>query len=577
MSGYKMSRQQKVRIGDLLVQKGLISDDQLMKALEEQKRSGKKIGKAVVDLGLVTEAQLLQALADHFGYPYVDLIRFKLNNDLILSLPETKARRFRAILLSEQPDGYLVGMADPLDLLAIDELQRTLKRPVHPAFVKESDLLDALDRIYRRQDQIASIATELDHELEESDFDLENLATNIEATEAPVVRLLQSIFEDAIQVRASDIHIEPDETVLRVRLRIDGELQEQVMKEKRIASALVSRLKIMSGLDISEKRLPQDGRFNIRVLGKSIDVRLSTLPVPYGECVVMRLLDQSQGLMSIDKLGMPEQVASRFETLIKRPHGMVLVTGPTGSGKTTTLYSALNVLNVPEKKIITAEDPIEYRLPRITQVQVLAKIGLTFGTVLRTALRQDPDIILIGEMRDHETAEIGLKAAMTGHMVLSTLHTNDSISTAMRLIDMGCDAFLVASSLRAVIAQRLVRKVCEYCKQPYQLTPQESMWLSHIDSTALEANFIAGAGCHQCNNTGYSGRIGVYELLELDENMLQALRRNSAAEFTDAAHQNPYFRTLAQCALDYAKVGITSVQEVFKISASLDDRVVPVE
>lgn len=570
-----MSKQQKVRIGDLLVQKGLISEDQLMKALDEQKRSGTKIGKAVVDLGLVTEAQLLQALADHFGYPYVDLIRFKLNNDLILSLPENQARRYRAIMLSEQPDGYLVGMVDPLDLLAIDELQRVLKRPVHPAFVKESDLLDALDRIYRRQDQIASIATELDSELESSDFDLDNLATTIEATEAPVVRLLQSIFEDAVQVRASDIHIEPDESVLRVRLRIDGELQEQVMKEKRIASALVSRLKIMSGLDISEKRLPQDGRFNIRVLGKSIDVRLSTLPVPYGECMVMRLLDQSQGMMSIEALGMPDKVASRFSTLIRRPHGMVLVTGPTGSGKTTTLYSALNVLNVPEKKIITAEDPIEYRLPRITQVQVLAKIGLTFGNVLRTALRQDPDIILIGEMRDHETAEIGLKAAMTGHMVLSTLHTNDSISTAMRLIDMGCDAFLVASSLRAVIAQRLVRKVCDYCKQPYELTPQEATWLSHIDAAALEANFTKGTGCHQCNNTGYSGRIGVYELLELDEPMLQALRRNSAAEFTEAAHQNPYFRTLAQCALDYAKLGVTSVQEVFKISASLDDRTLP--
>ena len=233
------------------------------------------------------------------------------------------------------------------------------------------------------------------------------------------------------------------------------------------------------------------------------------------------------------------------------------------------------MLNVPEKKIITAEDPIEYRLQRITQVQVHAKIGLTFGSVLRTALRQDPDIILIGEMRDHETAEIGLKAAMTGHMVLSTLHTNDSISTAMRLIDMGCDAFLVASSLRAVIAQRLVRRVCDSCKQPYQLSPQESVWLSRLDPQALDAEFHAGTGCHQCNNTGYSGRIGVYELLELDDNMLQALRRNSAAEFTDAAHQNPYFRSLSQCALDYARQGVTSVQEVFKISASLDDRALP--
>ncbi|MGB3623398.1 MAG: ATPase, T2SS/T4P/T4SS family, partial [Ketobacter sp.] len=355
----------KVRIGDLLVSKGLIADEQLKQALNEQKRTGKKIGKVVVDLGFVTEAQMLQTLANHFGYPFVDLVHFRLNSELIKVLPETYARRFRAILLSEQPDGYLVGMADPLDLLSIDELQRLLRRPVNPAFVKEHELLGAMDRSYRRSEQIASIAVELDSELETTDVDLESLATTTDTAEAPVVRLLQSIFEDAVQVRASDIHIEPDEHELRVRLRIDGELQEQVMKERRIAAALVSRLKIMSGLDISEKRLPQDGRFNIRVLGKSIDVRLSTLPTPYGECVVMRLLDQSAGILSMDKLGMPEALRHRFENLVQRPYGMVLVTGPTGSGKTTTLYAALSLLNLPERKIITAEDPIEYRLPRI--------------------------------------------------------------------------------------------------------------------------------------------------------------------------------------------------------------------
>lgn len=562
----------KVRIGDLLVSKGLIVDEQLKKALDEQKRTGKKIGKVVVDLGFVTEGQMLQTMASHFGYPFVDLARFRLNNELIKALPETYSRRFRAILLAEQPDGILVGMADPLDLIAIDELQRILKRPVHPAFVKEQELLSAMDRSYRRSEQIASIAVELDSELESTDFDLESLATTTDTAEAPVVRLLQSIFEDAVQVRASDIHIEPDEAVLRVRLRIDGELQEQVMKERRIAPALVSRLKIMSGLDISEKRLPQDGRFNVRVLGKSIDVRLSTLPVPYGECVVMRLLDQSAGMLSMDKLGMPEAIRKRFENLVQRPYGMVLVTGPTGSGKTTTLYAALNMLNIPERKVITAEDPIEYRLPRINQVQVSTKIGLTFSSVLRTALRQDPDVILVGEMRDHETAEIGLRAAMTGHMVLSTLHTNDSVSTAMRLIDMGCDAFLVASSLRAVIAQRLVRKICEHCKQPYALSPQELTWLGNIDGTALDASYHKGTGCHHCNNTGYSGRIGVYELLEMDEHLLYALRKGDAAEFARAAGENPNFHSLSQCALDYARAGITSVQEVFKITASLDDR-----
>ena len=570
------ARAPKVRIGDLLVSKGLIVDEQLKRALDEQKRTGKKIGKVVVDLGFVSESQLLQALAAHFSYPFVDMARFRLNNELIKTLPENYARRFRAIVLSEQPDGLLVGMGDPLDLLAMDELQRILRRPVHPAFVKEQELLDAMDRAYRRSEQIASIAVELDSELGTTDFDLDNLATTTDTAEAPVVRLLQSIFEDAVQVRASDIHIEPDETLLRVRLRIDGELQEQVMKEKRIAPALVSRLKIMSGLDISEKRLPQDGRFNIRVTGKSIDVRLSTLPVPYGECVVMRLLDQSAGMLSMDRLGMPENIRVRFENLIHRPYGMVLVTGPTGSGKTTTLYAALNLLNAPERKVITAEDPIEYRLSRINQVQINSKIGLTFASVLRTALRQDPDIILVGEMRDHETAEIGLRAAMTGHMVLSTLHTNDSVSTAMRLLDMGCDAFLVASSLRAVIAQRLVRRICEYCKQPYKLTVQEMAWLGNIDGTALDAQFHKGTGCHQCNNTGYSGRIGVYELLEMDEHLLFALRKGDAAEFTKAAEHNPHFRSLAKCALDYARQGVTSVQEVFKISASLDDRNAPV-
>ncbi|HAG95319.1 MAG: MSHA biogenesis protein MshE [Pseudomonadales bacterium] len=565
------SKAPKVRIGDLLVSKGLIVDEQLKQALNEQKRTGKKIGKVVIDLGFVTESQMLQTMANHFGYPFVDLARFRLNNELIKVLPETYARRFRAILLAEQPDGILVGMLDPLDLIAIDELQRILKRPVHPAFVKEQELLSAMDRSYRRSEQIASIAVELDSELESTDFDLESLATTTDTAEAPVVRLLQSIFEDAVQVRASDIHIEPDEQVLRVRLRIDGELQEQVMKERRIAPALVSRLKIMSGLDISEKRLPQDGRFNVRVMGKSIDVRLSTLPVPYGECVVMRLLDQSAGMLSMDKLGMPETIRKRFENLIQRPYGMVLVTGPTGSGKTTTLYAALSMLNVPERKVITAEDPIEYRLPRINQVQVSSKIGLTFSSVLRTALRQDPDVILVGEMRDHETAEIGLRAAMTGHMVLSTLHTNDSISTAMRLIDMGCDAFLVASSLRAVIAQRLVRKICEHCTQPYKLSPQELTWLGNIDGTALDAEYHKGSGCHHCNNTGYSGRVGVYELLEMDENLLYALRKGDAAEFARAAADNPNFRSLSLCTLDYARTGITSVQEVFKITATLDD------
>jgi MSHA biogenesis protein MshE len=562
----------KIRIGDLLVEKSLLSDKQLKYALEEQRRTGRKIGRVVVDLGFITEDKLLMELAKHFSIPFVNLLRFQFDENVTRKLPETQARRFRSIILTEEDKSFLVGMVDPMDLLALDELKRVLGKQVFPAFVKEGELLSSLDRVYRRQDEIASIAGELEGELQENDFNLSELLAGTESSEAPVVRLLKSIFEDAIQIGASDIHIEPDETVLRVRQRVDGELQEQVMKEKRVVSALVSRLKIMSGLDISEKRLPQDGRFNVRIKDRSVDVRLSTMPTQYGESVVMRLLDQSKGILTVEKLGMPKEIRERFLTIIERPYGMVLVTGPTGSGKTTTLYAALSRLNISTRKIITAEDPIEYRLPRIVQVQINNKIELNFARVLKTALRQDPDIILVGEIRDIETAEIALRAAMTGHLVLSTLHTNDAISTAMRLIDMGIDPFLVASSLSAVIGQRLIRKICPHCIVPYALDPQEKIWLHAIHAPSLNKEFKYGKGCHNCHNTGYIGRVGVYELLELDETMLEALRKHSASEFVKAARASPFYMPLVICALKYAIAGITSIKEVFKLSANLEDR-----
>tara|TARA_Y100001960_G_scaffold327090_1_gene412699 strand:- start:1155 stop:2555 length:1401 start_codon:yes stop_codon:yes gene_type:complete len=464
-------------------------------------------------------------------------------------------------------------MSDPMDLMAIDDLQRILKLPIMPAFVREQELLEVLDAVYRRQEQMASIAGELEGELLSSDFDIDEMAMSTDVNEAPVVRLLQSLFEDAVQIKASDIHIEPEENQLRIRLRVDGELQEQVMKERRVASALVSRLKIMSGLDISEKRLPQDGRFNIRVLHHNIDVRLSTMPVQFGESVVMRLLDQTSGILHLEALGMPQDLQSRFEYLIHRPHGLVLVTGPTGSGKTTSLYAALSLLNQPEKKIITAEDPIEYRLPRVNQVQVNNKVGLDFATVLRASLRQDPDIVLIGEMRDHETAEIALRAAMTGHMVLSTLHTNDAVSTVARLLDMGVDRYLVASSLRAVMAQRLIKKLCVHCRRTHEPDSQEKAWLENLEAGSSAAVFHAANGCHRCHNTGYQGRIGVYELLEMSPQLVTALRTDRQQDFADAALQQPGFRSLALRALDFAREGITSLDEVFRVSATLDEGV----
>lgn len=562
----------KIRIGDLLVQNDVITEQQLMTALREQKNTGRKLGRTLIELGYVDEDNLLNILSRQLDVPFVQLRHYQFNNELVKKLPEAMARRFRAIVLAEQGGELLVGMADPLDIFAYDELVRVLKQPIKQAVVRESELLNTLDLVYRRTDEIASLAEELEDELGDDAFDLADLSAESESADAPVVKLLQTLFEDAVQARSSDIHIEPDETVVRIRQRVDGVLQEQVMKEKRVNAALVLRLKLMAGLNISEKRLPQDGRFNVRVKGRSIDVRVSTMPVQYGESVVMRLLDQSQGTLDLESTGMPSHLLDRFRKLIKKPHGMILVTGPTGSGKTTTLYGALTELNKAEVKIITAEDPVEYRLPRITQVQVNPKIGLEFATVLRSALRQDPDIILVGEMRDHETVEIGLRAAMTGHLVLSTLHTNDSISSAMRLIDMGAEPFLVASSLLGVVAQRLVRRVCDNCKETYQPSEQELVWLQSFDLDPLdiEAGFVHGRGCYQCSNTGYKGRVGVYEMLEMNEDMLDALRRKDVSDFTRAARKSPFFRPLGQCAMDYALQGVTSLQEVARVAATTE-------
>lgn len=564
-----MRELRKIRIGDLLIQNGLISDAQLGQALAQQKQSGKKLGRALVDMGFVTEDGLLELLAKQLGVPFLSLANYDFNSQLTTRLPETYARRFRAIVLGEESGELIVGMADPTDIFGFDELTRILQQPLQLAVVREGELLEALDMIYRRTAEIATLAEQLGDELGEQGVENDFLQIT-DAEDAPVVKLLQSIFEDAVQVRASDIHIEPDEKVLRIRQRVDGMLQEQVMNEKRIASALVLRLKLMSGLNISEKRLPQDGRFNISVKGRSIDIRISTLPAQHGESVVMRLLDQTDGVAELERVGMPPQILKRFRHHITRPHGLVLVTGPTGSGKTTTLYGALQELNTPEKKIITVEDPVEYMLPRITQVQVHEQIGFKFGTVLRSALRQDPDVLLVGEIRDQETAEIAVRASLTGHMVLSTLHTNDAISSAMRLIDVGTAGYLVASSLRAVVAQRLVRRVCSNCKESYQPDPQEQSWLKAMPG-ARDAQFIHGRGCSKCNNTGYRGRIGIFELLEIDTDLADALRASDPLAFARAARAQPDFRTLTDCALDYAREGITTLEEVFRVSEQLDE------
>ncbi|GMM71531.1 GspE/PulE family protein [Alteromonas gracilis] len=556
----------KMRLGDLLVHEAIISSEQLHEALASQRMSGRKLGDTLIDLGFISEHQLLRFLAQQLNIPFLDITQRRIDPEQAQLIPETYARRYRALVLEANDDEVLIGMSDPTDLGGLDQLGLLVApRNIELAVVQESQMLEAFDSVYRRTQDIASFAEKLGEEYaDEADFELSALDEN--TSDATVVKLLHSIFEDAVQVRASDIHIEPDEKILRIRQRVDGVLQENTLDQVKIASALVLRLKLMSGLDISEKRIPQDGRFNIKVKGHTIDVRLSTMPVANGEAVVMRLLDQSAGLLTLDQTGMPAAMAEKFRAAINRPHGMILVTGPTGSGKTTTLYGALSELNKPDLKIITAEDPIEYRLPRINQVQVNNKIGLDFAAILRTTLRQDPDIIMVGEMRDQETVEIGLRGALTGHLVLSTLHTNDSVTSAIRLIDMGAAPYLVATSLRGVLAQRLVRRVCENCKAERPPTVQEQAWVRFLKPELANASFYKGRGCNSCNHTGYKGRIGVFEFLEMNEDMMEALRDDNTQGFVDATKANKDFIPLSHMALDYAAEGKTSLDEVFKVS-----------
>ena len=560
----------RMRLGDLLVSEQIITDDQLMKALAYQKKSGLKLGKALIELGFIDEDRMLNFLSQQLGIPFFDLSRISISTDAVNLIPEVHARRFRALAINiDANDNVTVAMSDPADLQAIDFLSNILApREINLAIAKEEQLLLYFDQLYRKTKEIESFAQQLQEEYQSnSDFDIGQTNVASSENEATVVKLLRTMFEDAVQVHASDIHIEPDEKVLRIRQRIDGVLHENVMNEVKIAPALVLRLKLMAGLDISEKRLPQDGRFRMRVKAHDIDVRISTMPIQHGESVVMRLLDQSAGLLSLDDVGMPPEILAKVRRQLRRPHGLIMVTGPTGSGKTTTLYGALSELNTASNKIITVEDPVEYRLPRISQVQINAKIGLTFASVLRATLRQDPDIILVGEMRDQETMEIGMRGALTGHLVLSTLHTNDAISSALRLMDMGAPGYLVAAALRTVIAQRLVRKICPYCKEVHELEPSEKTYIDMvIGEGSSNAVFKRGRGCQSCNFTGYAGRVGVFEVLELSVPMMDALRSNDTERFSKVAREDPNYRPLVMMAFDYAKQGVTTVDEVLHLA-----------
>jgi len=567
-----VGKPEKFRLGETLVQQKLISQEQLKLALDEQRRSGRKLGRILVENGFVTEDQICEGLARQFNIPYVNLKFVNIPPDIARKLPETQARRHRAIVLEERKNTYLVAMTDPSDLFAYDEIARVLKRDIDLAVVNEALLLQTIDRVYRRTDQISGLARELEQDMADATINLRALGLAASVDDAPVVRLLQTLFEDATQVNASDIHIEPQERRVQIRFRIDGILILQTEADAKIGAPLVLRVKLMAGLDISEKRLPQDGRCNVRVREQQVDVRVSTMPTQHGESVVLRLLNRSGALRGLDRLGMPERLLARFRALSQRSSGMLLVTGPTGSGKTTTLYGALSEINKLERKIVTVEDPVEYRLAGVTQVQVNEKIELTFARVLRSVLRHDPDVILVGEMRDEETAQIGLRAAVTGHLVFSTLHTRDAAGTPVRLIDMGIPAYMVGTSLNAVLAQRLMRVNCESCAESYELDPHEHAWLEATrEPLAGGTKFVRGRGCSHCNGTGFQGRRGIYELLEIDTTLAAAISRNDPAGFMRATQERMRGHTLRAHALALAAEGKTTVAEVIRVASEVED------
>ncbi len=559
---------QRLRLGDLLVAQNVISPAQLQAALAEQRRSGRRLGQILIEDRIADEPTIARALAHQLKLPYVDLTLEQVSPRVARLLTEAQARRFRALPIDEANGVVRVGMADPTDLPAYDEVQRILGRDLDLVVITDTRLNEVLDRLHGGG-EISGLARALEQSIDDEPVDLARLpSAGVE--DAPVVKLLQTLFDDALRARASDIHIEPQEKRLVIRFRVDGALVLHTEAESRIGPAVVQRLKLVAGLDIAERRLPQDGRFVARVRNTNVDMRIATMPTQYGEAVALRVLPHNASALALDRLGLPARALERLREFIAEPHGMLIVTGPTGSGKTTTLYGVLAELNSSENKIITVEDPVEYRLPGVAQVQVNEKIGLTFAAVLRATLRHDPDVVLVGEMRDRDTVETGLRAAMTGHMVLSTLHTNDAASTPIRLADMGAPNYLIATSLKLVLAQRLVRLTCPHCAQPYAPSAQEAAFLRAALGASAEAALAGaaplrgGAGCARCNQTGFAGRHAVYEMLSMTPAVVQALLSGDTHAYLEAARREIGTLSLAHHAAELVLAGRVSAREAMR-------------
>jgi type IV pilus assembly protein PilB len=553
------------KLGELLIDFNYITEEQFKEAMEKQKKCDKKLGEILLELGYISEGVLIQVLEFQLGIPHAKLSDYILNPNMAKYIPKNIARRYNLIPLEIKNRKLRVAMVDPSNLIAIDDIEMISGLKVDPLIATHKEIRKAIHKIYSESENRTEEVFESLSDIQQRNVpELDNLKEMVE--EAPIVKLTNIIINQAIQMGASDIHIEPQPDKLRVRYRIDGVLQEIMSVPKYSQDALISRLKIIANLDITQRR-PQDGRVRINFDDVQVDMRVSTLPVIYGEKVVIRLLNKDLSIIKIDKLGFSKENRLRFIKLINQSHGIILLTGPTGSGKTTSLFTALNYLNSPEKNIITIEDPVEYQINGINQIQTCEKTGLSFLSVLRSILRQDPDIIMIGEIRDEETAKLAVRAALTGHLVLSTLHTNDAISSISRLLDMGIPSYLVASTLIGVIAQRRVRKLCKYCKDKYIPSIEELRFLEGNENNKdNKISFLYKSnGCEKCNNMGYKGRLAIHEVLVIDEKIREMIVNDESEDTIKKYAREKGMKTLKEDGIIKVKNGISSYEELIRV------------
>ena len=558
-------------VGQLLLEKGLITPEQLEHALNEQQKSGGLLGRILVDLGFVTEADILSTLGAQTGMPAANLPEMDISSEVLEKVSAPIAKVYKIVPVKIEENVLYIAMSDPLNINVLDDLRFMLECEVRGMVSNEKDIEEAIVKYYGEKtetvqdvlSEMESGAIEIKGSIEDEDEDVHDVATLQElAHQVPVVKLLNLVLIQAIRDKASDLHFEPFEDQFKIRYRVDGMLYEMIPPPRHLALAVTSRIKVMAGMDIAESRLPQDGRIQLNMGGREVDLRISTLPTTYGESVVIRILDRGAVMLSLEQVGLLEEDLRILRDLIKKPNGIILVTGPTGCGKTTTLYSALGEINSPEDKIITTEDPVEYDLAGIIQVPIRAHIGLTFSKCLRSILRQDPDKILVGEIRDLETAEMSIQASLTGHLVLSTLHTNDAASTIVRLIDMDIEPFLITSTLEAIIAQRLVRKICSSCKEEYAPDTEELSLIGLKPRDVENKKFYRGKGCEICNGIGYSGRIGIFEILVInDEIRTLIVDKATSGDLRKKSHEKG-MSMLREDGLKKIWMGITTIEEV---------------